>query len=100
STRVVFLRDGKTATVSVVASAHHRSAALATNGKSDAAMTLDLDRPPTGDELTMVALGALPLAAHPAPRRIGVIGWGSGLSTHTLLGSPAVDRVDTVEIEP
>jgi spermidine synthase len=100
STDVVFLRDGKTATVSVVASTHHRSAALATNGKSDAAMTLDLDMPPTGDELTMVALGALPLAAHPAPRRVGVIGWGSGLSTHTLLGSPAVERVNTVEIEP
>lgn len=98
--RVVFLRDGKTATVSVVASDHHGSAALATNGKSDAAMALDIALPPTGDELTMVALGALPLAAHPAPRRIGVIGWGSGLSTHTLLGSPAVERVDTVEIEP
>lgn len=30
----------------------------------------------------------------------GVIGWGSGLTTHTLLGSTAVKRVDTVGIEP
>ncbi|MEL1264944.1 fused MFS/spermidine synthase [Pseudoxanthomonas putridarboris] len=100
SNEVVFLRDGKTATVSVVRSAHHRSAALATNGKSDAAMTLDMLTPPTGDELTMVALGALPLAVHPSPRTVGVIGWGSGLTTHTLLGSPVVERVETVEIEP
>ncbi|WP_411834553.1 spermine synthase [Pseudoxanthomonas mexicana] len=97
---VPYLRDGKTATVAVVRSAAHGSAAILTNGKSDAAMVLDLDSPPRGDEFTMVALGALPLAVHPAPREIGVIGWGSGLSTHTLLGSPLVQRVETVEIEP
>jgi len=97
---IPYLRDGKTATVAVVRSAAHDSAAILTNGKSDAAMTLSLDSPPRGDEFTMIALGALPLAVHPAPRSVGVIGWGSGLSTHTLLGSPLVRRVETVEIEP
>jgi spermidine synthase len=95
-----FLRDGKTATVAIVRSPAHRSAAIVSNGKSDAAMSLDMLTPPRGDELTMVMLGALPLAVHPHPRSVGVIGWGSGLTTHTLLGSPQVARVETVEIEP
>lgn len=97
---IAFLRDGKTATIAVARSSAHGSAAIITNGKSDAAMTLSLDSPPRGDEFTMVALGALPLALHPNPRSVGVIGWGSGLSTHTLLGSPKVETVETVEIEP
>ncbi|KAF1721387.1 spermine synthase [Pseudoxanthomonas wuyuanensis] len=97
---IAFLRDGKTATIAVARSGAHDSAAIITNGKSDAAMTLSLDASPRGDEFTMVALGALPLALHPHPRSVGVIGWGSGLSTHTLLGSPKVERVETVEIEP
>ena len=40
----------------------------------------------------MVSLGALPLALHPRPHQVGVIGWGLGLSTHTLLGSDRVRR--------
>ncbi len=97
---VAFLRDGKTATVGVIRSQAHDSAAIVTNGKSDAAMSLSLHTPPRGDEYTMVMLGALPLLLHPDPRQVGVIGWGSGLSTHTLLGSPRVRQVETVEIEP
>ena len=100
SLEVPFLRDGKTATIGVVRSSAHGTLSLLTNGKSDGAMALDLDRPPGGDELTMVSLGALPLALHPQPRQVGVIGWGLGLSTHTLLGSDRVQRVETVEIEP
>jgi hypothetical protein len=42
----------------------------------------------------------LPLAAHPDPHTAAVIGFGSGLSTHTLLGDQRLERVDTVEIEP
>lgn len=36
---------------------------------------------------------------HSNPRRIGVIGFGSGMTTHALLADPRVERVDTVEIE-
>lgn len=97
---VPFLRDGKTATIGVARSPAHGTLSLLTNGKSDGAMAADLSGPPGGDELTMVSLGALPLALHPRPRQVGVIGFGLGLSTHTLLGSDQVERVDTVEIEP
>jgi spermidine synthase len=96
---VLFLSDGKTATVSVMKSRDGHSATIATNGKPDAGMRA-LEYPPLSDEVTMVMAGALPLALHPAPRSVGVIGWGSGLTTHTLLGSRHVESVETIEIEP
>ncbi len=48
----------------------------------------------------MVLAGALPLLLKPEAREIANIGFGSGLTTHVLLASPNVERVDTVEIEP
>ena len=48
----------------------------------------------------MVLLGALPLAVRPDARRAAVIGFGTGLTTHVLLASQALERLDTIEIEP
>lgn len=93
---VLFLRDGKTATVSVFDNAGFK--AISTNGKPDAALARMSD-PPSNDEITMVMAGLLPLVVHDAPERIAVIGWGSGLTTHTLLGSSVPKVVDTIEIE-
>jgi predicted membrane-bound spermidine synthase len=97
SARIEFFRDGKTSSVAVVASGTIK--AIVTNGKSDAALQMDLDAPPSADEATMAMLAILPLAAHPAPRDIAVIGWGSGMSTDLLLASAAPRRVETIEIE-
>jgi len=94
--RVLSLVDGKTATVAVVGRSHGLS--ILSNGKPDASLTA-LDQYPSGDESTMLMLGVLPLALHPAPRQVAVIGWGSGLTAHTLLGSAAVERLDSIEIE-
>lgn len=96
---VAFLKDGKTATVSVISLDGGR-AAISTNGKPDAGLALSLDKPPTSDEVTMIMAGALPLVHHPSPKRIAVIGWGSGLTTHTLAGSGLPELIETVEIEP
>ncbi len=96
--RVIFMRDGKTASVSVVTSSDG-SALIATNGKPDAAIMLRDGSKPTLDEPTMTLAAALPLAMHKNPENIGVIGFGSGLTTHTLLGDQRPKRVDTVEIE-
>lgn len=98
STTVPFLKDGKTATVAVYRSENPLQMGIATNGKPDAALATLRD-PPTSDEVTMMMAGLIPLALHPAPRDVAVIGWGSGLTTHTLLGSPAPRNVDTIEIE-
>jgi spermidine synthase len=96
TTRVDYLRDGKTATVAVYSAGDLRT--ISTNGKPDASLT-PLDKAPTPDEITMIMAGALPLALHPDPKRVAIIGWGSGLTTHTLLGSPVPEVVDTIEIE-
>ena len=95
---ILFHRDGKTSTVQV-----HRAASalvLTTNGKPDASIMMDRSRPPSPDEYAMVMLGALPLGAHVRAKSAAVIGFGSGLTTHTLLASPHLVKVDSVEIEP
>jgi len=95
---VIFLRDGKTATISsTMSGGSHVN--ISTNGKPDASMVA-IDQAPTDDEITMIMAAALPLALKPQAERVGIIGWGSGLTTHTALGLPSVREVNTVEIEP
>ena len=98
STEVSYYRDGKTASISVVRS-DDGVVSIATNGKSDASAGVAEGAAATDDEPTMIMAAALPLAMHANPRHIGVIGFGSGMTTHTLLADPRVERVDTVEIE-
>jgi len=95
---ILFGRDGKTATVHMVRYAEATS--LRTNGKSDGSINLDPAGPRGSDEITMVLTAALPLALRPETRSAAVIGIGTGLTTHTLLQSLAVERVETIEIEP
>jgi predicted membrane-bound spermidine synthase len=96
---VTFLRHGKTATVSV-AEYTGGYLVIATNGKPDASIRIS----PLGslgvDEGTMLLLAAVPLAYMPDARRVANIGFGSGLTAHTLLADPDVERLDTIEIEP
>jgi spermidine synthase len=95
--RILFEKDGKTATVHLVK--YSEALSLRTNGKSDGSINLDLDGERGTDEITMVLTGALPLALKPDAKSAAVIGIGTGLTTHTLLQSLAIERVDTVEIE-
>ena len=94
--RVSYLRDGKTATIARFR--YNGSETIATNGKPDASLKPMTERP-TPDEITMIMAGSLPLVLHPKPDDIAVIGWGSGLTTHTLMGSRLPKAVDTIEIE-
>lgn len=91
--------DSKTATVDVFVSGLG-SMRINTNGKTDAAVQMDPGRPAEIDESTMVLLGAIPMALHPEAKTAAVIGFGCGLTSHTLLANPQLERVDTVEIEP
>jgi len=99
SDELLFYKDGKTTSVASVLSANGQ-VQISTNGKTDAAIQMRDDRPASLDEPTMVFLASVPLAMHKSPQRAGVIGFGSGLTTHTLLGDPRVQQVDTIEIEP
>lgn len=85
----VFIEDGLNATVAVARS--QQNVSLKINGKTDASAR---------DMNTQVLLGALPLAMHPRPRRVLVIGFGSGATTRIAALWPGVESVDTVEIEP
>jgi spermidine synthase len=95
--RVLYYKDGKTASVSLFA--YGSQITLATNGKPDASIQMDPAQPSATDEITMVMAATLPLAYNPAAREIANIGLGSGLTTHTLLAHDRLDRVDTIEIE-
>jgi spermidine synthase len=95
---VRYLRHGKTATISVV-QLPDGLVSIATNGKPDAAIQMG-EGPIARDERTMIFAAALPLSMHASPRRVANIGFGSGLTSHVLLTSDEVERLDSIEIEP
>jgi spermidine synthase len=100
-TEMLYYGDGKTATVALYqfpGSEHRRS--IATNGKADASIATSASAPPFLDEYTMTLAAVLPLASMPNPKNVAVIGFGSGMTVNTLLGSDRVERVDVIEIEP
>lgn len=95
---ILFHEDGKTATVTVRQQANG-ARSLITNGKVDGA-TDPQGKAVTPDDHTMVLLGALGPAHHPAARTAAVIGMGTGTTSAVLLGVRTLERVDTIEIEP
>ena len=95
--KILFKKDGKTATVHLVR--YSEATSIRTNGKSDGSINLELEGERGSDEITMVLTGALPLALMPQARTAAVIGIGTGLTTHTLLQSLSLQSVETVEIE-
>jgi spermidine synthase len=97
--QLVFHADGKTASVDVTGNPHGQLL-IKTNGKTDATMTVTKENLFSRDEATMILLAALPMSLSAQARNVAVIGFGAGLTTHTLLANPALSRVDTVEIEP
>lgn len=107
---VLLHEDGRTATVTVT----HDTArpgyhTLFTNGKPDASIRTirwpegrERHEGPVmaGDEPTQLLIGIIPLMARPDATEAAAIGMGSGVSSHTLLASPTLERLDTIEIEP
>jgi spermidine synthase len=87
--RLLYYREGATATVSVRQLAG--TTALAIDGKVDASNGTDM--------LTQKLLAHLPLLLHPDPRRIAVIGLGSGVTLGAALRH-GVTQADVVEISP
>ncbi len=105
--QVLFWKDGRTASVSV----RHRGDIrfISTNGKIDASLGAQwlVDPEDAGPPRAMIAdeptqtLLALVTLAHNPDARVGmVVGQGSGMSSHLLLASPALESLATVEIEP
>jgi spermidine synthase len=86
---LVFAKDGLNDSVAVLRSDNYF--ALRINGKVDAS---------TGDARTQLLLGHLGAAFDPAPRRVLIIGFGSGMTASAVARYPDVEKIDCVEIEP
>lgn len=99
-TKMMFYGDGKTASIALFQAPDGRQRAIATNGKVDASISVTDGADPSPDEYTMTLAATLPLASIEQPRNAAVIGFGSGMTVHTLLGSQRLERVDVIEIEP
>ncbi|MCB9558190.1 MAG: fused MFS/spermidine synthase [Deltaproteobacteria bacterium] len=87
--KLLFLREGVNATISVRRFSSGTS--LLINGKADAS--------DSGDMSTQVNLGLIPMLAHPKAKHVGVIGWGSGVTTAVTLQFPRVEQVEAIELE-
>ena len=85
---IVYFRDGLNANISVARTGDY--VALRTNGKVDAS---------NHDATTQLLLGHLAALAHP-PRRVLLVGFGSGMTASALATYPELQRLDVVEIEP
>ena len=105
---VLFYKDGRTATVSVRRIPDTHGLTLATNGKPDASLgpewlNAKVEPKPgafTHDAPTQLFVPLIPLAYVPNAKSAAVIGFGSGMTSHALLGSPVLESVVTIEIEP
>ena len=93
----IVVRDGKTATISFHESDVHYY--VKTNGKADASMSKNRERPIEGDELTQAATAFMPMAMKDKPYDAAMVGFGSGMGAHYLLADPLVRDFDCVEIE-
>ena len=108
SRTMVYYHDGRTATVAVGKGTVNKSLFISTNGKPDASLdtawvrydTLAPRRYLGGDISTQVLLPLITMAHAPRGKVAAVIGEGSGMTSHLLLGSPYLTSVTTVEIEP
>jgi spermidine synthase/MFS family permease len=104
---ITFYKDGRTSTVTVKREPDGNQI-LSTNGKPDASVPGDWLAPhsarkrgPLRDDVsTQVLLPLIALAHAPRATSAAVIGQGSGMTSHMLLGSPTLRRLATIEIEP
>jgi predicted membrane-bound spermidine synthase len=104
----LYHEDGRTATVAVQRRTDNGLVRISTNGKPDASLpaywtqpcTQDTGRVLASDEATQALAPLITLAHTPNARVAAVIGHGSGMSSHFVLGSPTVEEVVTIEIEP
>jgi spermidine synthase len=86
---LLYYREGATGTVSVKILTGERS--LSIDGKVDASTGRDM--------LTQKLLAHVPLLLHPDPKRVAIVGLGSGVTLASVLVHPTAS-VDVVEISP
>ncbi|MGH0028154.1 MAG: fused MFS/spermidine synthase [Myxococcota bacterium] len=88
---VLYYREGRVSTVSVVDQGWDRT--LIVNGKAVAS-----DDPVDGH--IQLLLGHVPVIAHPDPKRVVVIGMGTGITLGSVTAHEGIEEVVLAEIEP
>ncbi len=89
--KLVFYEEGASSTVAVLQTTETKQNSLITNGHVDASEA--------GDMPQQILLAYAPIAAHPNPKDIAVIGWGSGVTIGTA--AQLVDgKITAIELEP
>jgi spermidine synthase len=86
---LLFVEDGLNASIEVVRNASQLSYKM--NGKTDAS---------TSDRPTQLMVGHLGAIFHPHPKKVLIIGFGSGMTVSAVSRYPDVEQIDCVEIEP
>lgn len=106
---MLYEADGRTASVHAFSVGTPGTRIISTNGKPDGSLAPAWFAPcpaPAerqtmgGDDATQMLLGVMPFAFRPDARHAAVIGHGTGMSSHFMLGSPVIEEVVTIEIEP
>jgi spermidine synthase len=105
---IIYYHDGRTATVAVGHSEPDGFTWISTNGKPDASVDrawftkrdTSQRRVLNGDISTQVLIPVITLAHMPQAKLAAVIGEGSGMTSHFLLGSQSLQQLVTIEIEP
>jgi len=88
--RLLFYKEGRVATVTVIETGDRR--ALLINGKTDATIG-------SGEDMAQqVLVGQVPLLLVPGAKRVCVVGYGSGVTTHAVLTHP-IQKALTIELE-
>ena len=74
--------------------------ARAVTTAANASIQMEAGKGVSTDEITMTSLAALALGFSLEAKTVANIGMGSGMTSHILLASPYLQRLDTIEIEP
>jgi spermidine synthase len=95
--QMLFYKDGISCTVTVMRKEGENVTYLRVNGKTDASFS---ETQVTLDMYTQYMLGFIPAIMHPSPRRVCIIGFGSGATAGAVSLFDEVEVIDSVEIEP
>ena len=101
---LLLLQHGKTASIAVVETGEEgASRSIYTNGKPEGALPVKISTrgktPISGDFITTMMLGGLPLLYHPEAKRAALVGIGTGYTGATLLDSAHLEKLVALEIE-
>jgi spermidine synthase len=85
----LFFEEGREATIAAFAGSHGR--VLIVNAHADASDGADMS--------TQLFAGIVPMAVHPRPEDVLIVGFGSGVTADVVNRTPETKRIDVLELE-